>query len=70
MNNSGLFVELQANIYFITGVCLYLKIFPPPAEQGVYFYCDTTTPRAFAYQANARRNKSNALCAQIDGCLL
>ena len=28
---------LQTLIYLITGICLYLKIFPPPAEQGDYF---------------------------------
>jgi hypothetical protein len=32
-----LFVVLQTHIYLITGVYLYLKICPPPAEQGVYF---------------------------------
>jgi hypothetical protein len=26
---------------FAAGVTLYLKICPPPAEQGVYFVCDT-----------------------------
>ncbi len=36
MNNSGLFVELQANIYFITGVCLFTKINFSPAVQGYY----------------------------------